>query len=166
MVPRLLVPAVSCPKCSYPNDNSFKFCQRCGYKRQLQASMTTTSLKAPINWIAIKERKDSLEKRLLSIPKKKALLFNLVLTKSLRDGSENVFALKRYKDPVLCPVVAQEVYIKMCDIRRGYLFRPISPSGDILPGPFDSSAAQARLISYAKRSPMLSKETLPNSSWP
>ena len=68
MVPRLLVPAVSCPKCSYPNDNSFKFCQRCGYKRQLQASMTTTSLKAPINWIAIKERKDSLEKRLLSTP--------------------------------------------------------------------------------------------------
>ena len=108
--------------------------------------MTTTSLKAPINWIAFKERKDSLEKRLLSTPKKKALLFNHVLTKSLRDGSENVFALKRYKDPVLCPVVALEVYIKMCDIRRGYLFRPISPSGDILPGPFDSSAAQARRL--------------------
>ena len=63
--------------------------------------MTTTSLKVPINWIASKERKDSLEKRLLSTPKKKALLFNHVLTKSLRDGSENVFALKRYKDPVL-----------------------------------------------------------------
>ena len=61
-----------------------------------------------------------------------------------------MFALKRYKDPVLCPVVALEVYIKMCDIRWEYLFRPISPSGDILPGPFDSSAAQARLISYAK----------------
>ena len=29
-------------KCSYPNDNSFKFCQRCRYKRHLQASMKTT----------------------------------------------------------------------------------------------------------------------------
>ena len=81
-----------------------------------------------------------------------------MLTKSLRDASENVFALKRYKDPVLCPVAALEVYIKMCDylnvdIRRGYLIRPISPSGEILPGPFDSSAAQARLISYAKKIP-------------
>ena len=81
-----------------------------------------------------------------------------MLTKSLRDASENVFALKRYKDPVLCPVAALEVYIKMCDYlnvdkRRGYLIRPISPSGEILPGPFDSSAAQARLISYAKKIP-------------
>ena len=37
------------------------------------------------------------------------------------------------------PVVALEVCIEMCDylkvdVRRGYLFRPISPSGDILPG--------------------------------
>ena len=56
------------------------------------------------------------------------------------------------------PVVALEVYIEMCDylkvdVRRGYLFRPISPSGDILPGPCDSSAAKARLISYAKKIP-------------
>ena len=68
MVPRLFVPAVLCSKCSYPNDNSSKFCQHCGYKRQLQASLTTKLLKAPINWIAIKERKDSPEKRLLSTP--------------------------------------------------------------------------------------------------
>ena len=79
--------------------------------------MTTTSLKAPINWIAIKERKDSLEKRLLSTPKRTP---SFLTTKSLRDESENVFDLKRYRDPVLCPVVALEVYIKMCDIRRGY----------------------------------------------
>ena len=95
---------------------------------------------------------------ILSFPKKNALLFNHVLTKSLRDGSENVFALKRYKDPVLCPVVALEVYLKMCDylnvdIRRGHLFRLISPSGDLLPRPFDSLAAQARLISYSKKIP-------------
>ena len=95
---------------------------------------------------------------ILSFPEKDALIFNHVLTKSLRDGSENVFALKRYKDPAVCPVVALEVYIKMCDylkvnIRHGYLFRPLSPSGDILPGPFDSSAAQARLFSYTKKIP-------------
>ena len=86
---------------------------------------------------------------ILSFPKKNALLFNHVLTKSLRDGSENVFAY---------PVVALEVYLKMCDylnvdIRRGHLFRLISPSGDLLPRPFDSLAAQARLISYSKKIP-------------
>ena len=37
-----------------------------------------------------------------------------------------------------------EVYIAVCDllkisIRQGYLFRPINPSGEILPAPFESA---------------------------
>lgn len=95
---------------------------------------------------------------ILSFPRNTGLLFNHTLTKSLRDGTSNMFALKRYKDPSVCPVNAMEVYVRMCDllgvpIRQGFLFRPTSPSGDILMGPFDSSAAQARLSIYAKDSP-------------
>ena len=68
-----------------------------------------------------------------------------------------MFALTRYKNPGVCPVVAFEVYIKMCEylkisIKEGYLFRPTSSSGDVLAGPFDSSAAQARLSFYVKES--------------
>ena len=89
---------------------------------------------------------------------KKGLIFNHTLTKSLRDGSSNLFALRRYKDPFLCPVTALEVYIRMCDllkisIRQGYLFRPASNSGNVQPGPFDSSAAQARLTHYVQPFP-------------
>ena len=70
-------------------------------------------------------------------PEKKALLFNNTLTKSLRDGTSNVFALKRHADPSVCPVTAVEVYISLCDllkisIRQGFLFRPLNPSGEIL----------------------------------
>ena len=32
-VARLYVPAVACPRCNYPNDSSFNFCQMCGYQR-------------------------------------------------------------------------------------------------------------------------------------
>lgn len=94
-------------------------------------------------------------RELLYSPDKDMLLFNHMLTKSLRDGSTNLFALKRYRDPGLCPVVAFEVYVRMCDyleipIRQGYLFRPTSPSGEVLPASFESSAAQARLSTYVR----------------
>ena len=80
------------------------------------------------------------------------------LLRSLRSQRATVTFMAPKLSPPPGPVVALEVYIEMCDylkvdVRRGYLFRPISPSGDILPGPCDSSAAQARLISYAKKIP-------------
>ena len=31
MVPRIWLPAIACPNCSYPNDHAFRFCQHCGY---------------------------------------------------------------------------------------------------------------------------------------
>ena len=97
-------------------------------------------------------------KGILYFPEKKALLFNHTLTKSLRDGTSNVFALKRHPDSTICPVTAVEVYIAVCDllkisIRQGYLFRLLNPSGEILPAPFESATAQARLSTYVRRIP-------------
>lgn len=96
-------------------------------------------------------------------PNKDTLLFNHMLTKSLRDGTTNMFALKRNRNPTLCPVVALEVYVRMCDyfkipIRQGYLFRPTSPSGEVVAAPFDSSAAQSRLSAYVKELPEFFKD--------
>jgi len=56
----------------------------------------------------------------------------------------------------LCLVAAIETYIPICDligalVRQGFLFRPVNPSGEILPTSFDSSAAQARLKSYTQQ---------------
>ena len=97
-------------------------------------------------------------KEMLYFPQKEGLLFNHFLTKSLRDGTSNLFAIKRYKEASLCPVVAIETYIRICDligipIRQGFLFRPINPSGEIMPTFFDSSAAQARLSVYTQQLP-------------
>ena len=55
-------------------------------------------------------------------------------------------------------MTAVEVYISLCDllkisIRQGFLFRPLSPSGEILPAPFESAAAQARLSTYVRQIP-------------
>ena len=47
-------------------------------------------------------------KEILYFPEKKVLLFNHTLTKSLRDGTSNVFALKRHADSSVCPVTAVE----------------------------------------------------------
>ena len=33
MLPKLFTPAVACPCFCYPNDESFRFCQQCGYQR-------------------------------------------------------------------------------------------------------------------------------------
>ena len=55
-------------------------------------------------------------------------------------------------------MTAAEVYISLCDLlkistRQGFLFRPLSPSGEILPAPFESAAAQAPLSTYVRQIP-------------
>ena len=98
---------------------------------------------------------------LLHFPRKEGLLFSHVLTKTLRDGSSNLFSLKRYtKDLSLCPLTAIEVYISVSELlgislRQGYLFRATTPSGGVAIGPLDSSAAQSRLSIYVQELPLV-----------
>ena len=33
-IPKLFQPSVACPRCQYPNDEVFRFCQSCGYNRK------------------------------------------------------------------------------------------------------------------------------------
>ena len=83
-------------------------------------------------------------------------LFNHILTRSLHDGMSNLFAIKHYREALLCPVAATEMYIQICDLigapaRQGSWFPLVNSSSEILPTSFDSSAAQARLTSYTKQ---------------
>lgn len=41
MVPRIWKPALSCTRCSYPNDIDYKFCQRCGHGKEVRARVAT-----------------------------------------------------------------------------------------------------------------------------
>lgn len=84
-------------------------------------------------------------KETLYFPQKEGILFNHIFTKTLRDGSNNLFALKRCEsNNIVCPVTAIDVYVSICDllkvpVRQGY--------------PFDSNAAQARLSGYVSSLP-------------
>ena len=70
-----------------------------------------------------------------------------MLTKSLCDGTSNLFSLKRYRgEPSLCPVTALEVFMAVTKsisvlIEGGYLFRPVRPSREVAMVPLDSAAA-------------------------
>lgn len=96
------------------------------------------------------------------------MLFNHVLTKTLRYGTANLFSLKRYgRDITICPVMGIEVYIKVANllgipIATGYLFRPMTPSGDVSSSAFDSAAAQSRLASYIRQLPQVFRDQRPS----
>ena len=54
------MPAVSCPSCSYPNDNLFLFCQMCGYRRKT-VSQDVPSSKISVDLQAIDNRLEQLK---------------------------------------------------------------------------------------------------------
>ena len=68
-------------------------------------------------------------------------------------------------DSSVCPVTAVKVYISLCDllkisIQRGFLFRPLNPSGEILPAPLESAAAQARISMYVRQIPAFANQNV------
>ena len=105
-------------------------------------------------------------KRFLSIfDKDDGLLFNHVWGKTLRDGSSNLFGIRRHQNPALCPVKAIETYMAMSaelglDLSHGFLFRPTTPRGTIVNKQVSSSAMQARLQLYLKEASLYEGETL------
>ena len=60
MVPRIWKPALSCTRCSYPNDFDYKFCQRCGYGKDVVTRVASPDHVA-IDNIRIKSRLRELE---------------------------------------------------------------------------------------------------------
>ena len=92
-------------------------------------------------------------------------LFNHVWGKTLRDGSSNLFGLRRHPNPLICPVRAIENYIIVSqnigvELRHGFLFRPTSPQGNILDKPLSSSTAESRLKFYLGQAKIDEGETL------
>ena len=102
---------------------------------------------------------------ILRFPSDDGFLFNHIWGKTLRDGSSNLFGIRRHPNPAICPVAGIETYVAICselaiDLSKGYLFRPTSPQGDVLDKPFSSSTAQQRLKLYLKEAKIDEGETL------
>ena len=92
-------------------------------------------------------------------------LFNHVWGKTLRNGSSNLFGLRRHPNYLICPVRAIENYIIVSrnigiELRHGYLFRPTSPQGSVLDKPLSHSTAESRLKLYLKQAGIDEGETL------
>ena len=58
---------MGCPQCTYPNDESFRFCQSCGYRRA-PFKKSPISLKVPVNIQDIRRRKLELTCRRSATP--------------------------------------------------------------------------------------------------
>lgn len=59
-------PSVACPECQYANDETFKFCQNCGYHRKETIVSAKTKLRFELNESAILDRKKVLNETHLS----------------------------------------------------------------------------------------------------
>ena len=82
----------------------------------------------------------------------KGILFNHVFGETLRSGDSRVFGVVRYLNTAICPVKALDDYISICtalkvSVHSDPLFRT-SQGNIILPDPFSTDAAEARLKSY------------------
>ena len=102
---------------------------------------------------------------IVRFPQDDGFLFNHVWRKTLRDGTSNLFGMRRHPKPAICPVRAIENYVALCHEFRvnfsdGYLFRLTNPQGHVLDKPFSSSAAEAQLKVYLKEAQMFDGETL------
>ena len=69
-VPKIFVAYVACPSCFCPNDKDFRFCQRCGYKRQQQTPHHETReiFGFPVHRSGIKRRRQTLSEKTESTP--------------------------------------------------------------------------------------------------
>ena len=93
---------------------------------------------------------------ILRFPNNDGFVFNHVWGKTLREGYENVFGIRRNPQTTICPIKGIEQYLDVVqqikdDLTRGYLFRPTTPYGGIQDSPYTSAAAEALLKIYLKK---------------
>ena len=104
----LWCPAVQCPECSYPNDQDFSFCQRCGYRRFSQSQQSVNS-KIQLDLPSINNRLQSIQALRASKPYEKQIsalqkelenfLFSIPLSKSLSSAApQDLVRFLIYKD--------------------------------------------------------------------
>lgn len=85
--------------------------------------------------------------------------------KTLRDGSPNMFGIRRHSNPAICPVRAIEVYVNVSsafgvNLSSGFLLRPLSFQGAVINKQISTSAMQDRLLGHLQNAGLYEGETL------
>ena len=79
---------------------------------------------------------------ILRFPNNDGFLFNLVCGKTLREGDENVFGIRRNPQTTICPIKGIKGKSELT-LRMATCFAPTTPNGGIQDSPFTSAAAEA-----------------------
>lgn len=88
-------------------------------------------------------------------PDDNGFLFNHIWGKSLRDGSANIFGMRRHPNSTLYPIRAIETYVAISRelgiiLSDGYLFRATNHLGHAVDKPLLSSTAESRFKWYIR----------------
>ena len=102
---------------------------------------------------------------ILRLPGDQGFLFNHVWGRILRDGSSNMFGLRRHSNAAICPVKARELYVSISsplgvNLSNGFLLRPVSPRGGVINKQISTSAMQDRLRIHLQHAGIFNGETL------
>ena len=98
-------------------------------------------------------------------PDDNGFLFNHIWGKTLRDGSSNIFGMRRHPNPTLCPIRGIETYVAIAhelgiSLSSGYLFRATNQQGHIVDKPLLGTTAESRLKKYLRDAQIDNGETL------
>ena len=90
---------------------------------------------------------------IIRLPGDSSLLCNHIRTETLRNGDANVFAFKRGRNCLVCPVTGIEMNFQIAsllkiDLSRGFLFRMLTKEGKVSSNTLSPTAAQACLREY------------------
>ncbi|XP_035680832.1 uncharacterized protein LOC118418849 [Branchiostoma floridae] len=87
------------------------------------------------------------------LPEGEGILFNHTFGKTLRDGTANTFPILANENSAICPVRGLQAYFTMAtalgiNLSKGYLFRAMNKSKEVVNEPFSYDAAQSRFKEY------------------
>ena len=102
---------------------------------------------------------------ILRFPNDDGFLFNHVRGKTLRDGDQNVFGIRRNTQTAICPIRGIELYMDVARqisiiLTTSYLFRPTTTDNGVRDAPLSTDTAETRLKFYLRGMKADDSETL------
>ena len=87
---------------------------------------------------------------ILRFPNDDRFLFNHIWGKTLGDGDQNVFGIRRNPQTAICPIRGIELYMDVArqigiNLTTSYLSRPTTTDNGVRDAPLTSATAEARL---------------------
>ena len=92
---------------------------------------------------------------ILRFPNDAGFSFKHIWGKTIRDGDQNVFGIRRNSQTAICPIRGIELYMDVArqigiNLTTSYLFRPTTTDNGVRDAALSSATAEARLELYLK----------------